>query len=335
MTGDEVRAATFPGTGGKGYKVDEVDDLVAGIADELDAGRSPKAVIDSSTLSRERNEFRSGYKTDVVDSFLEDVQREEPPTGDIWQSGPISNWLIAEAGRQDDASLSPKGRRRRFGLQLGLQCDEEWRRFQDLPGTHLWLRRPSRKSGELVTSDGTTIATVLYSGNLHIGPAHVTIAGISYSRTPRNKPGQDASSPTWDKKRMLDRWTYVNDTTGEPVMHVGGRNDQHWPGFIMSLSEQQTFRFPVRESNWKNAVMTAIDDAAHRAIRFRFADRLREPAQSLTAPLRGLMKMAPHDHSPIEVAVEPGYPLQDELILSIAVAAKQLPGFFMVHGGGG
>jgi hypothetical protein len=122
----------FPLISGEGgYNVDQVDVLLTRIADELDAGGSPRAVIASSTLSRERKELLS-YRTDVVDSYLEDLRREDPAAGDIWQRGPVSNWLI---------NSRPADGWRPAEL-LSSQCDEEWQRFLDLPGTHLWLSFP-------------------------------------------------------------------------------------------------------------------------------------------------------------------------------------------------
>jgi len=98
------------------------------------------------------------------------------------------------------------------------------------------------------------------------------------------------------------------DETGNPVLYqTGGGASPNWSA-CCTFPDRRWLRFLVRGTSRDNAIMTAVDQAGIRVIRYRLVGNGRE---SLT-----------------EVAVHPGRTLTDELVIAIAASAPFLSGYF-------
>ena len=316
MNGNEVRNVKFsPGL----YSAAEVNDLLERVAAELDAGRAYRAVGIADATSWRARSRRSGYDTDAVDWFLDQLRRREDPP---------------EAARADtdpwrDLAADPWCFRREPGdpaiLITELSSDEyadDWRDFDRQPGTRLSWEQTGKKQREVRTADQQAIASVNYARWTVSGLKNRTLS--AGGRTFTIKPSQ---ADTWPRAaniisrdrpiaaHMLLRHTdemyssllrELLDETGKPVLYKGRWHSPYYAGSYIKFPDQRWLRFPVRGTSRENAIMTAVDQAGNKVARYRFTG------------------------ARIEIAVHPDHRLTEELALVIAASATWAVDYFFV-----
>jgi DivIVA domain-containing protein len=293
VNGDEVRNVEFYGGP---YSAAEVDDLLERVAAELDAGRPAgpliaramfrerltgrsiaramfqeglKGPIIARAMFRERRKFRSGYDTDAVDWFLDQLQRREDPSEaaredtDPWRDLAADRWCFRrEPG--DPAVLIDQASSDEYA--------DDWRDFDRQPGTRLSWERTGRSRREVRTADQQAIASVRYDPVevFRVSPLGSVIQTISVGGrtfTMRRLPedtweriagtiGRDRPVPAHmlrpQTDEMLRRQTddicyslrQLLDETGEPVLYTeAGRHKNYFAGSYIKFPDQRWLRF--------------------------------------------------------------------------------------------
>jgi hypothetical protein len=307
MYGSDVRRVTFLKSTRwgypAGYPVDAVDDALNAAAEALHFGRPVQ------TGELKRSPKSGSYSSDAVDCFFRDLgqlssslARGRKPTTGGWYEGFVTNalWRLEapEDGRLAGATVpeSPEQRRKR----LEQECNEAWERFPELVGTHLKLDRVSSRGWELIRSeDGLALASTKGARWADRGDiAQIEFNGAIYRRT---------IFPPWRR-----RFQWVNVETKSSILRGAGVNSNHRARMAMELPDGRRFRFPVRGTETRNAVMTAVDDKGDRVARFRSA--------------RG---------SGLEAVVAPHVPITTEVLLVVAASSQAVLTYFHVPQGGG
>jgi hypothetical protein len=128
-----------------GYDTRQVDDLVLRVTAELDAGRPAGPQIENATLRRRI--YRRRYDIDAVDWFL--GQLLLPPghselaeiSADLWRDLAVTQLAPGEVSGLAEHHRHGRARRQQGGEYFVEQCENAWRDFGELPGTHLWWGR--------------------------------------------------------------------------------------------------------------------------------------------------------------------------------------------------
>lgn len=97
------------------------------------------------------------------------------------------------------------------------------------------------------------------------------------------------------------------DEAGTPVLYASGRCYDERAAVRVTFPDQRWLRFLVRGTHPENAIMTAVDQAGNRVVRYR------RPAEGWDT---------------VEITVNPNWQLTDELILVIAISASYLKSYF-------
>ena len=316
MNGDEVRKVKLWMTESgyfmvnPGYDVSDVNDLFVRIAAELDAGR-PAGPLIANAKFRKRY-LRGIYETGPVDWFLDQLRHREDEAAradvDPWRDLAADPYCIRSDLDGLVAAPSPQ------------KYAEAWRDFQQPPGTRLsWVSTGALRR-ELRTTDLRTVAAVRYgrAKTLSIGGRTYTFKivtrfswrGIAGTISP-DQPGIPAHTlkpQTSDRPR-----SQLLDETGRPILYTARQHYDHRARGYIKFPGQRWLRFPVRGTETRNAIMTAVDQAGNKVARYR-----------LTGSRR-----------PIEIIAHPGLQLTDELALALVVSAPWLRSFFRQSGGGG
>jgi hypothetical protein len=113
---------------------------------------------------------------------------------------------------------------------------------------------------------------------------------------------------------------YVRDlvgaTSGTPVLRITGRHSYMRDGTSVDLSNQATLALPVRGTECKTAVMSAVDPSGNILIRYRISRRL-------------------HTLKDIQVAVSPDAKSLPGIEVVIAVTASCLRAYLARPGSAG
>jgi hypothetical protein len=101
-------------------------------------------------------------------------------------------------------------------------------------------------------------------------------------------------------------------------LYISGKNfdDRAWAR--ISFPDQRWLRFLVRGTGKANAIMTAVDQAGNKVVRYRIISRGFIPGRNV-----------------VEITVHPGRELTDELVLAIAISAPWFGEYFDLPGSGG
>jgi hypothetical protein len=338
VNGDEIRNTTF--LGGGGYDVVQVDHLLRRIAAEIDVGRPIEPLIENARFQT-RGKLR--YDTDAVDWFLDQIlYRERHPekagtSGDPWRDlGVVAQF--PRGGRND----------------LARKCTGEWDEFDQQPGTHLrwrWVRYGSSRR-ELCTTEQQPLASLQESGRSvtvtagersftftrpgRAGSSSPDIAEIA-ARSSRDYAGHFAEQTTSgraqaeasgrkpsiarrlaeDNSRPPLHLRQLVDDAGIPILYTSGVNYSHRACACISFPDQRWLRFFVRGTGRKNAIMTAVDQAGNKAVRYRITG---------AGYVLGREK--------VEITIHPDRDLTDELMLTITISAPWLIPYFDTPGGG-
>ncbi len=337
MNGDEIRNTTF--LGGGGYDVAQVDDLLRRIAAEIDADRPIEPLIENARFQTRGKRL---YHIDAVDWFLDQLllherHPERAGTRDPWRDlGVVAQ--LPRGGRND----------------LAEKCTNEWYEFGQQPGTHLrwrWVRYGSLRR-ELRTAEQQPLASLRESGRsvtVSVGGRSFTFtrpgrAGSSspgiaeiVARSSRDYAGHFAEQTTSGraqaeasgrKPSIAQRLAEVSsrpplhleqlvDEAGIPILYTSGINYSYRACACISFPDQRWLRFFVRGTGRTNAIMTAVDQAGNRVVRYRNIG---------AGYMLGREK--------IEITVHPDRDLTDELMLAITISAPWLIPYFDTPGGG-
>lgn len=332
---DDVRAVRFRKSL-PGYYAPAVDHLLRRVAAELDAGR-PVASLITNTQLPSAGQVAGGYDVDAVDWFLDQLclpQGHPGPDGeDPWRDlGEVAQLTRSEisgpAGR-------PAGRERLAPEKLFAgECANAWRNFGQAPGTRLVWGREKAGSHELRTPEAQAIASLRGYGPFRTASTGGRTFTLRKTRLSRSSPpgfaeiaarierdysGHFAENRhTWIPKiGPRYRVEELTDETGTPVLYPSGPNLAFRAWASITFPDQRRLRFLVRGTGQRNAIMTAVDQAGNRAVRYR------------------VISGGYFAGDTIEIIVHPGWKLTDELALAIVISAPWLPRYFQVAGEGG
>jgi len=340
VNGDIIRDLRIMSRG-SGYDTSQVDDLLRRIAVELDAGRPAGPVIENATL-RTRAAGRP-YDIDAVDWFLDELLLRPGHAGLAGSSAdPWRDLAIAQLTRGGvDPTKRARNRRRYFSEEF----QDAWRNFGQQPSAYLrWGRvkgvvRPSRWEFELRTADQQAIASFrgwpLYRASAGGRSFTVNATKIPARSIPDTWPPNIAelAARTWrdqtghfatktmssgEQRGQARRVSQLVDETGIPILYVHGLNFNRRAYACITFPDQRWLRFLVRGTRRANAIMTAVDQEGNIVARYRKPSRDR-----------------PRKWGSVEITVNPGRKLTDELVLAIAISVPMLDSYFHSPSGGG
>ena len=349
VNGDQVRDTWFwwPVHEIPGYNAPEVDDLVARVAAELDAGRPAGPVIENATLRWQK--WRRRYDIDSVDWFLGQFLRPPGQIGlagssdDPWADLPVTQ--LAPGGVSHTGRYQGKPTRQESRAYFAEQCENAWRDFGRAPGTNLWWGSAGRGVNELRTAERRTLASVR-------GRLHKTYSTDGKSFTLRQTSARSPSPGLAELVARVDRDPFGHfarltllrgvlaspgvrepdqdlvDETGVPILSIIEPNFEWRARARILFPDERWLRFPVRGTRRENAIMTAVDQAGNRVARYRYRiiDKFVDPEQKITGG---------PSISVVEITLHPGCKLTDELALVLAISAGWLSNYFERPSGGG
>jgi hypothetical protein len=334
VNGGDVRAVRFKP--GHDYYAAEVNDLLRRVATELDAGRPAGPLIKNATFRGGRG-WGWGYDAEAVDWFFDQLLAHQSGTGpagrgdDPWPDFPVAGyftwsgpgdlaWPSAEQSRKARGEYESKVR-----LCFTEDCLNAWRDFGQLPGTYLWWGRAGGR-WVLRTAEGQTLFSLrqgYFRDTVSAGGRRFTqgrarssspdVAEIA-ARSTRDIEGHFSFAAKERHERRLAHPGEIRDETGTPILYISGASEDSNARACITFPDERWLRFPVRGTGPGNAIMTAVDEAGNRAVRYR-------------APGK------PKDG--VEITVHPDRELTDELVVAIAISAPWLRGQFNTPGGGG
>jgi len=210
------------------------------------------------------------------------------------------------------------------------ECTGEWRDFAQQPGTHLRLVPTGITRRELRTGERQTVArlrrvrytTVTAGGRTFTweqvaASSRPDIAEIIRRSHPNHDTGYFTSNTQPNRVDQLNLRAVANET-GVPILYTSGYNFNGSAGARITFPDRRWLEFPVRGTGRANAIMTAVDQDGNKVARYR-----------LTGKLRAFSAL------PMEITVQPGHPLTDELVLAIVISAGWLGSYFSPPEGGG
>ena len=339
VTGGKIRDMTFL-TGDLGYDMAQVDDLLRRVAGEFDVGRPAEPLIKTAIFRT----AKTGYDRGAVDWFLGQllVQPGRAELAELNSDPWRDLGVVAQCTRSkvsDFAGRSARRSRRALDEYYAGECREAWHDFDKQPGMYLRMGWVGINRRELLTTDGQTIASMKGRMSetlgwplstritISIGEKSFTLKKTRFEQSPSSDIADiiTRSSRDFDghfAANMRDDlgWGVLNvrelvDEAGIPVLYTSGSHWNRSAHASISFPGQRWLRFPVRGTHGLQAIMTAVDEAGNSVVRYRII------------PVRfgGI----------VEIAVHPGWPLTDELVLAIAISAPWLNKYFSEPSGGG
>jgi DivIVA domain-containing protein len=329
VNGEEIRATRFlkPRWSG-GYNAPEVDELLARVAAELDAGRPAGPLIETAAFRRPMLLVgKSFYDIDAVDWFLGQFlaqDRLEPGgvNADPWRDLTVTQLTRSSASAAKASQLADRE-------DFSGECAGAWHAFGQLPGVHLRWERVGGGRSKLRTAEDEAVASlqnVMRGSELMIasiggrsfslrktGPASSPSPGIAEitARCFRDKRGHFAEAKH-SRQQPYMRIDELADEAGALILYVSGAHDLGRAGTCITFPDQRWLRFLVRGTEVGNAIMTALDQAGNSVARYRIIQK---------GFRRGWQ-------TSVEITVRPGRQLTDDLALAIAISAPWLNSYF-------
>jgi DivIVA domain-containing protein len=252
VTGDEVRAVTFPYRF-IGYSPLEVEAWLKRVADSIDSGASAECDYPPEMFGK----VLHGYGPRVVDRFAAALS-VGGMTAAMLAAQSRTPARVKERKAQPTELLEADGAALRYGMIGGrlfkqryrAECDAEWDRFADLPGTRLYVT-----TAHVVDSDDTVLMTT----------SRGRLTEITSGRVFR------AVAPTspWSP-RFRGVYQIVDDRTGELIISRSGLHSRGRASGTVSRDQQPWLWFPVHGTGCQNAVMRAIDASGTAILSFRW-----------------------------------------------------------------
>jgi hypothetical protein len=316
-----------------GYSGRQVDDLCHRLAAELDAGGSARPLIEKAAFRRRK--YSPRYDIDAVDWFLD---RFLLPPGhferggiadDPWGDLPVAE--LAPGGVSGLAEIYAHGRPspERSRMYFAEQCESAWRDFGQVPGTRLWWGKAPKGLTELRIAEQQTLVSMqgLWKETVSAGGRIFTwqrpfatdssspFAAELLARADRDALGHYAEN-TRIRTILTDLGIGLTnnasvrglvDGTGTPILYTAGSNYNWRACACILFPDQRWLRFLVRGSGDKNAIMTAVDQAANKVARYRLIDK-------------SVRQEGYWSWGSVEIMVHPGWKLTDELTLALALS---------------
>jgi len=343
---------------GGGYLASDVDGLLSRVAAELDAGRPAGPLIENTT-------FRMGtgnkaYDIDAVDWFLDQLLPQDHrgsarTSADPWRDvGDVAQLVRGGASGLAQHYPGPKPTAKEARAWFAGQCQNAWRDFGQLPGTQLWWGPVGPALRELRTATRQTLASLKYGWwqlPIRLRPTKLTTATVPDGRSfrytstgVRRRSTADSWPPgvadiaaraRWDGPGHFSAATMKDsqqravaravrelvDETGTPILYTSGLNFDRRARACVTFPDGRWLRFLVRGTKRANAIMTAVDQAGNKVARYRIIAEGRDLRETLDSWSRS-----------VEIMVNPGWELADELMLAIAVSAGWLSDYFDAPG---
>jgi hypothetical protein len=335
VNGDEIRDTWFLDGGSwwgsgacDGYLASEVDDVLRRVAAELDAGRPAGPLIENAMFRLGKG--RRAYNTDAVDWFLDQLllsQDRFGPAGattDPWRDvGDVTQLVLGRvSGLAGRYSPPHKPTPRKAWRWFAGQCENAWRDFGQQPGVQLrWEQvQLGAERWELRTTAQQTLASLDFWGPVRTmlwwsdQPKTVSAGGrrFTFQEMDRARSSSPVIAEIADRdardgvghfaepihSRRLPSVTGLVDEGGTPILYTSGTNFSWRACFCVTFPDGRWLRFLVRGTKEANAIMTAVDQAGNKVARYRIID------------------------SGLEITVNPGQKLTDELALAIAIPAR-------------
>lgn len=319
MSAAEIEAVRFkPGS----YDASQVGDPLSQVEAEIDAGRSPAALIDKAAFGYAARGYY-GYDVDAVDWFLGHILRQHGGAGgaDPWCDADAASQLTMAPRPEPAGALRSfrQGLAGDWGNGISAEFKAAWEAFAQEPGIRLrWVPRPGWGAGcDVVTADQETVATV---GDLALPSDVAEVRGRKYKlkgvrraslsdpvvaqiadRSQDDRTGRYAANR---KRHWPGEIKVLLDEFAAPVLYVSGQNYGGRGRGRITFPDQRSLWFPVRGTTAGNAIMTAVDESGASVARYR-------------VPGKGL-----------EVVVNPRLALTDEVVLAVAFSAHWLHGYF-------
>ena len=333
VTGEQVRATRFltlHARSAPGYDAAEVDELLARVAAELDAGRPAWPPIEAAAFRIRRRKRR--YDIDAVDWFLgRFLPQDRLERGGV-NADPWRDLAVAQLTRSSASAAKAS----RLAKDFSRECAGAWSAFGQLPGVRLWRWRVGKGRYELQTAKREAIASLQDTGTASIGGRSFSLRKLSVTAS-SSSPGiaeitarsfRDLRGHFAEAKHSRDqpymRIDELADEAGTPILYVSGENDLKRAGACITFPDQRWLRFLVRGTGQTNAIMTAVDQAGNRVARYKIIGWDFRPWKDFK-PWQDM----------IEITVRPGRQLTDDLVLAIAISAPWLGSSFppSVEGG--
>lgn len=282
-------------------------------------------------------------------------------SADPWRDLPVESHRVRAITSQGHARREQMEQARQDRRRHAQECADEWRDFSQQPGTHLRLVRARVVRRELRTTAQQTVASLrgLRPSAVSLDGRTVQPSAVSVGR--RTFTWKQVSGSSWlgiaefvrashqegdrehflvadaalqqisqgkaDRRkpsRLVRGRLYLGellDETGTPILYTSGTNYEGHAGARITFPDQRWLRFPVRGTGSANAIMTAVDQAGNKTVRYRVIGKLRGTSLWNT----------------MEITIRPSQPLADELVLAIAMSTPWLDSYFVVpnQGGGG
>jgi DivIVA domain-containing protein len=311
---DAIRQTTFRHDE-NGYDARDVDAYLGRLADELDGG-SGLGETDGEVRFRRARYLRTGYETCAVDLFL--GRFIDGPTGRLrlpqtqysagigsappWPDDPVSNWYR----RQDSGREQFKSRSE--------ECREAYSRFSELSGTRIRMERSRLDRRLLVGDAGQLLAAMGMSSQTVVVGEHTYVQRRGGIDVDAGLIIHDAVSARFAQKPLNPRpkrHEWVDKQSGEVVLWQAGNNLYHHAAALIVFPNGDWWRFPVRGTYEKNAIMTALNSSGSSVARYR-----------LRYPSRRWYRRT------IDIVVHPGLRLNDEQVLAFALSAPWLRDYF-------
>jgi hypothetical protein len=181
----------------------------------------------------------------------------------------------------------------------------EWQAFPDLPGVHLSWTSGTRRTFDLVASDGTAWATVRPRVGSSRGWIQVSGRTYRFKRLPGSNP-------------LGVRAFAVVDPNGRTVFEVVGVHRERRAGTILTDRRRQSFRFPVDGVTGNPSVMLALPDVRgdDPIVRYRLNTR------------RRFFIKKPSDYYCVEVVVSPAAITMPDIALFVGATSHLLRRYF-------
>ena len=274
---------------------------------------------------------------------------EDTVSADPWRDLAVENHGVRVIVTERHARREQMEQARQDWRRHVQKCADEWRDFSQQPGTHLRLVRAGVVRRELRTTEQQTVASLRglqpnavsvdgrtftwkeVAGSSWLGIAelvrashqegdreHFLLADAALQQISQGKA--DSRKPSRFVRGRLNLGELL-DETGMPILYTSGTNYSFSAGARITFPDQRWLRFLVRGTGSANAVMTAVDQAGNKIVRYRVIGKLRGTSLWNT----------------MEITIHPSQPLADELVLAIAISTPWLDSFVTVpnQGGGG
>lgn len=213
---------------------------------------------------------------------------------------------FSDATSPDGKSNDFWGRQRNAAKAERIALHErEWEAFPELPGVHLSWTPGTRRTYDLVASEGTEWATVRPRVGSTRGWIQVGGEKFRFEKLPGSNP-------------LGERAFGVVDLNGRTAFELVGVHRALRAGTSLTDRRRQSFRFPVEGAACSRSVMSALPDSRGDDPIVRYRVNMR----------RQFFVTQPSDYYCVEVVVSPAAISMPEIALFVGVTSHLLSRYF-------